>query len=212
VSVANLAFSCGTQVMKVELEGTAAFGTAVIIANVAIAVSLILTAVNLIVTGVREVVDEFVSFGKPGDPDYDIAIIQPAPYTLLDYTDGRPYTGVSIRKASDVSKLVNAPDDFKSFIASELQKANATSPCPNPTSITVSKVRTDGYGYGAFFSPACGGYEALWARPGGVWQQIVGTQDAPPCKTLYRYGVPLVMDDDFGGKCVSANALVPYAP
>lgn len=102
-----------------------------------------------------------------------------------------PGSGVAVRSAADLAKLVGTTDDFKSFIGTALAKDSS---CPTPE-IDVMKYSSDGYAVGAV--GGCGGYRALWAVENGAWKEALGTQDEWRCGDLARLSVP----EGFAGQC-----------
>jgi hypothetical protein len=117
---------------------------------------------------------------------------------LIDYTkdDDR---GAVLRKASDVQRLHDAPDDFKHFMAGVVDaKVTSFEPDPDcPFFVSVRKLDTSGFAYGGYIS--CGGNAEIWAKVDGVWREIWAGQDYPDCKTMNQYSVPKALVID--GKC-----------
>lgn len=118
--------------------------------------------------------------------------------TLIDYTkdDDR---GAVLRKAEDVNRLHDAPDDFKHFMAGVVDaKVTGSEPDPDcPFFVSVRKLDTSGFAEGAYIS--CGGNAEIWAEVDGVWREIWAGQDYPDCKTMNRYSVPKTLVVE--GKC-----------
>jgi len=104
---------------------------------------------------------------------------------LIDYGA----EGISVEQPGQVDLLEGAPDDFKAFIADEVQAAiDDGADCPDAFhGVTVSRIKGD-VALGAVNS--CGGYVALWARTDGAWEEIIATQEAFQCADLEEYGVP----------------------
>lgn len=129
---------------------------------------------------------------------------------LIDYTkdDDR---GAVLRKAADVERLHDAPDDFKHFMAGVVDtQVNSSEPDPEcPFFVSVRKLDTSGFAEGAYIS--CGGNAEIWAKVGGVWQEIWAGQDYPDCTTMTEFSVPksLVID----GKCFddATKKVIPYS-
>jgi hypothetical protein len=109
--------------------------------------------------------------------------------TLIDYTkdDDR---GAVLRKAADVSRLHDAPDDFTHFMAGVVDtKVHSSEPDPScPFFVAVRKLDTSGFAIGGYLS--CGGNAEMWARVDGVWREIYAGQDYPDCKSMEKYSVP----------------------
>jgi hypothetical protein len=109
---------------------------------------------------------------------------------LIDYTQ-EDDQGVVLRKAADVLRLHDAPEDFKQFMAGVVDSKlhGLVEPDPDcPFSVTVRKLDTAGFALGAFLS--CGGNAEMWAKHDGVWQEIWAGQTAPDCKAMEKYSVP----------------------
>lgn len=105
--------------------------------------------------------------------------------------------GIEITSASDTAKLTGTTQEFRDFIAGELQKliAEGSSCAGAAHSVTVQKYSSAGYAIGGVNS--CGGNAELWADFQGQWQEGMGTQDAWNCDTLTYLGVPKT----FAGDC-----------
>lgn len=108
---------------------------------------------------------------------------------VVDYTqdDDR---GAVLRKAADVERLHDAPDDFKQFMAGVVDAmVNSAEPDPDcPFSVNVRTYHPDGFAEGGFIS--CGGNAEIWAKRDGVWREIWAGQTAPDCKAMKEYSVP----------------------
>ena len=123
---------------------------------------------------------------------------------LIDYEkDG----GVILHKASDISKLDGAPDDFKQFIAgvidTSVNSGEQDTQCP--TTISVDKFDPSGYAAGSIGD--CGGAELLWAKRDGAWQQIWGGQTIRECADMKKYSVPVAIAGD---QCWDGKKAVTY--
>lgn len=142
--------------------------------------------------------------GACGGDDSSTSATEPATSSadpaakLIDYTkdDDR---GAVLRKAADVRRLHDAPDDFKHFMAGVVDtKVHSFEPDPGcPFFVSVRKLETTGFAEGAYIS--CGGNAQIWAKVDGVWQEIWAGQDYPACKTMTKYSVPKALVIE--GKC-----------
>jgi len=120
--------------------------------------------------------------------------------TLIDYGDDE----ITVARAGDVAKLTGAPEDFKAFIAADLQRQQATKDkvCTEKAEIHVGKVDTRGWAAGGIFIPQCGGNAALWAKVAGGWREVWGGQTLPDCAVLEKYDFPAGVA---GGECGTAD-------
>jgi hypothetical protein len=116
-----------------------------------------------------------------------------SPAPVITYPD----PGVTVRTAADTSALTGTSAAFRSFIASQAEKAaQEGASCPGADhGITVQKYSDAGYATGGV--NACGGYVALWVLHGGSWAEGLGTQDAWDCDALAYLAVP----SSFIGPC-----------
>ena len=114
------------------------------------------------------------------------ATIAPAS-SLIDYGDE-----IALERAADVSKLTGAPQDFKTFIAAELARQQATKDdvCTEEPEIHVAKIDIRGWAAGGSFIPQCGGNAALWAKAAAGWQEVWSGQTLPDCAILEKYRFP----------------------
>jgi hypothetical protein len=108
-----------------------------------------------------------------------------------------PGNGIEIASASDTAKLTGTTQEFRDFIAGQLQKliAEGSSCADAAHTVTVQKYSSAGYAIGAVNS--CGGNLELLADFQGQWQEGMGTQDAWNCDTLTYLDVP----KSFVGDC-----------
>jgi len=104
--------------------------------------------------------------------------------------------GISVEQPGQVSLLEGAPEDFKAFVADQVEKAiDDGAACPDAFhGVTVNRIEDD-LALGAVNS--CGGYVALWQRGDGAWREIIATQEAWQCADLAEYDVP----KEFVGGC-----------
>lgn len=109
---------------------------------------------------------------------------------LIDYG-----TEVEIQKKSDVSKLTDASDTFKNFIASYVEdEVNTSAECGNPLRITVSKVVKDEFAVGGIGQ--CGGAAYIWKKSGGVWAKVWAGQDIIVCDDVKKYMIPSAISEE----------------
>lgn len=140
-------------------------------------------------------------------PPPTVAPTTQAPDPVIDYGED----GVTLTAASDVRKLTGAPDDFKAFMASELERAKAENAdaCTQKPQINVTKIDVNGWAAGGQFIPQCGGNATLWAKPGGTWAEVWSGQQLTDCATLRKYGFPAGVA---GGTCLDGDKEVAYTP
>lgn len=120
-----------------------------------------------------------------GSPEVDRA--DPLPTTPVRYADN----GVAIKKPDDVRKLTDAPEDFRQFIAGRLDEARSTRDPEFPECVpTIGVDVYDPTGFASGSRTDCGGYAIIWAKKGGVWQEVWGGQDLADCSDLKSKGVP----------------------
>ena len=114
---------------------------------------------------------------------------------------------MAIRKAAEVVKLKDAPEDFKSFIAGIIDHAsNSAEPSEEcPATVTVSRIDPAGFASGGF--NVCDGYALIWAKVDGVWRQIDAGQMYPACDTMRKYSVPRTI---VGDQCAQDSGNVEY--
>ena len=106
---------------------------------------------------------------------------------LIDYGGD----GVVVKKETDTLKLNGASSEFKNFVVSELNKLNKDkgSECDADAGVTVFKIYNDSVAVAGV--GACGGATELWAKDGGTWKSVDGTQNLGfHCATLLNYEVP----------------------
>jgi hypothetical protein len=108
--------------------------------------------------------------------------------TLIDYGDD----GITVARGSDTAKLTGAPQDFKDFIAADLQRQQDTKDdvCAKKPEIHVERVDTRGWAAGGTFIPQCGGNANLWAKVAGGWREVWGGQTLPDCAVLEKFRFP----------------------
>lgn len=124
--------------------------------------------------------------------------------------DGPGSYGVTISQPEQAaSKLPGSPAGFQRFVAARLQAMLAHSGgCPRKyASITVARVRTDGYARGDVNQ--CGGYAAIWKRTRGHWHQVIGSQDSWQCGQLRHYAIPASIVRPFNS-CYEGNRTKQY--
>ena len=121
--------------------------------------------------------------------------------------------GVTIKGASDVSKLEGAPEDFKAFIAGLIEDVEIDKDCPDKPAYSVDALDPAGYAAGGF--GYCGGNYIIWAKVAGQWREVLGGQDHPMCHDLNRWGIPreILIGDSIGDTCFDEETReVPYRP
>lgn len=108
--------------------------------------------------------------------------------TLIDYGDD----GITVARGADTAKLEGAPQDFKAFIAADLQRQQDTKDdvCAKKPEIHVERVDTRGWAAGGTFIPQCGGNANLWAKVAGGWREVWGGQTLPDCAVLEKFRFP----------------------
>lgn len=136
----------------------------------------------------------------PSTPDSTPPVQTPTPTpsesvtasALIDYGA----EGVSVEQPGQVDLLEGAPEDFKAFVAEEVQAAiDEGASCPDAFhGVTVSRIQGD-LALGGVNT--CGGYVAIWARVDGAWTEILAGQEAWECGVLEEHGVPA----KFAGGC-----------
>jgi type II secretory pathway pseudopilin PulG len=104
---------------------------------------------------------------------------------LVDYGE----RGVEILQKSDVSKLTQTSDTFKSYIASLVgEKPTKTDGCDQFQKTYVIRVYKDEFAYGG--TSGCGGIGIIWNKEGDNWKKIWGGQTALPCSKANEYKIP----------------------
>lgn len=135
--------------------------------------------------------------------------------TLIPYPNG-----VDILTAADTAKLTGAPEDFKGFLAGQLdsvlREAGNPTACRSYVQIGVQAVHTGGYASGHVAvlnrSPdvTCisSGNLVIWVRKDGAWRQLASTGDvALGCAVLEEAGAPSAVA---GPQCYDGATLRPY--
>jgi hypothetical protein len=113
------------------------------------------------------------------------------PGTFIDY-EAVDEDGVRIASAADTDKLTGAPNDFKAFVGTliEKQAAKGVEGCSEAPLIYVTQIDTNGWARGSYSTPGCGGAGALWAKSGTSWTEAWSGQSLVDCATLHRYAFP----------------------
>jgi hypothetical protein len=113
--------------------------------------------------------------------------------------------GVAVKKPVDVRKLAGAPEDFQQFIAGRLDEAVSTRDPEFPECVPTVNVNVyDPTGFASGSRTDCGGYAIIWAKKGGVWQEVWGGQDLAACSELKALHVPPSVVPD--QKCYAKGA------
>jgi len=120
----------------------------------------------------------------------DSTIKNPTLPELVDYG-----TGVKVATQADLSKLINAPATFVSYLFGTIEQANKageTDGCTN--TVTVKKIYKQQFAVGgvnATGNGCGGGYASLWGDTEGSWKQLAGSQESFfACTDLMKYKVP----------------------
>lgn len=99
---------------------------------------------------------------------------------------------------SKAGTLPRAPEDFRTFLAEQIEAGAVSSGCDGGVQVTVDVLRPDGWARGSVFEKGCGGYGVLWARVDGRWKQVWSGQSLVECTVLERYRFPT---DVAGDQC-----------
>jgi hypothetical protein len=114
---------------------------------------------------------------------------------------------VGIASAADVSKLVGAPDSFKQAMVAALTGPRSKG-CTGPYSITVEKVRLDGF---AVTEDGCDnhGEQELWATDGSTtWTMFAASEDVYACAPLRQHHFPSALIP--GEECYTSSGITTY--
>ncbi|NYI44201.1 hypothetical protein BJ993_001281 [Nocardioides aromaticivorans] len=145
--------------------------------------------------GSTEIADDATRLFTPQVKE-GVAVAAPAAATPTELA-GDDGVGALVDGTGDTSALATLPRDFQSFIGklarTQYRQARrggfTTSDCDeSSTWVNVSLYDARGFARGGV--GACGGYAALWAKVGGTWREILGTQESWDCADLVRYEVP----------------------
>lgn len=109
----------------------------------------------------------------------------------------------TVDEPSKASTLPRAPEDFRTFLAEQIEAGAVTSGCDGGVQVTVDVLRPDGWARGSVFEEGCGGYGVLWARVDGAWKQVWSGQSLVECTVLERYRFPA---DVAGDQCYDEKA------
>lgn len=152
---------------------------------------------------------------SPGTPPTTVATPTSSPTattpdtgSFINYENDNE-DGIVITTAADTANLKGAPADFKTFIAADLVRTGAglDKSCPEKPQIYVARLATSGWAAGGYFIPQCGGYAALWAKPGGTWKEVWSGQELVTCTTLKKYAFPASVS---GTSCLEGGKTVKY--
>lgn len=126
--------------------------------------------------------------------------------------------GVSVTVKNVQTALKETSPEFRAFIADRLHSlwvsGGSIPGCQSAALISLTAYRADGFASasneGMFGNGTCarGGNNALYARVGGTWREIAGTQSGYACSVLKKYRVPVAIA---GSTCTSpAGNPQPY--
>ena len=129
----------------------------------------------------------------------------PSGPALLTY----PGDGVSVTIKNVDTALKSTSPDFRAFISKQLHElwvsGGSVPGCEGSALISLTAYRADGFANasdeGVFGSDTCarGGNNALYAKVGGVWKEVIATQSGYECTDLKKYQVPV---DVAGSTCL----------
>lgn len=116
---------------------------------------------------------------------------QPKLPELVDYGE----QGVVLQKKSDVEKLKDSSELFKTFIGGYLEdEPKYENGCEYALRITVEKIYKDEFAEGGI--GACGGARYVWKKENNQWTQAYAGQQAPLCSEVEKHGVPNVIEPE----------------
>lgn len=103
---------------------------------------------------------------------------------LVEYPDQ-----VMITQKSDVSKLTDASQSFKDYMASLVKdKPVYITGCDQPQTVAVRKIYKDQFAIGGIGD--CGGAYQIWKKTDNQWALAIGGQDVPICSDIKKYSIP----------------------
>lgn len=122
---------------------------------------------------------------------------------LVDY--GKD--GIKVNKKSDISKLYNTSDSFKSFIASKLPQNEAkntdlSAACYEDQGFIVRKIYKDEVALGDIL---CSGY-VIWQKNDSGWKQLVVSQETLLCSYVDEHNIPHQIADKCTDPSLSADS------
>lgn len=154
----------------------------------------------------------------PDAGDTPTAPSAPAGGTVHTYRD------LTVRLPVADDAVPDAPAGLTAYLREALtadwKRLGGSAGCKRGGMITVSATRSDGFAYVMRdvdpslqscpnAASMAGGYRAVWKSVDGVWKQVLGMQDVPPCSDFEKWAVPsalLGMD----AQCLQGDDVVPY--
>ncbi len=131
---------------------------------------------------------------------------------LIDYKDG-----VVIKNETDLDKLEGAPDSFKAYIMTVIEKNSTTinaadGPLECKASVLVRKITKASYSEG-MLTPGCSpNYIKVWGLVDGEWDELTSAHATwYMCKDLEKHKIPSAIVDE---KCFSEDSntdTIPYS-